>query len=94
MADDIRMFTLGNETAFAKGDYYKPIPVLASSTQLQNDYEGNEAAGDQKYLHKEIIVDGKIESINKDIDNMSSMIGQKANASGIISSHKVSSKPK
>jgi hypothetical protein len=65
LADDIKSFSEGIKSEFETGTYYAPLPVVTTASRIQTDYERNEVAGDKKYRDKEIIVNGRIASINR-----------------------------
>lgn len=47
-------------------EHQKPAPEV-SARKLFNDYDKNEIAGDKKYGDKVILINGRIDSIGKDI---------------------------
>ncbi len=67
LKEDIKSYVTGTESRFETGTYYAPIPIVTTADRLQDEYERNEVAGDQKYRSKELIVSGTIASIDRSL---------------------------
>ncbi|MBU0924434.1 OB-fold putative lipoprotein [bacterium] len=65
MRDDINsIFKGGTPLYLTKTNY-----IVVSSDSIQKDYEKNEINADEKYKNKDLIVNAKIKSIDKDVYN-------------------------
>jgi hypothetical protein len=68
LKEDINSFATGTaQSVFGTGSIYAPVPIVTTADQMQNDYERNEVAGDQKYRDKELVVNAKVASIDRGI---------------------------
>lgn len=63
--DDLNMLVNSNDSLFSE----KINHIIESADSIQKEYEKNEIYADEKYKNKILIINAKIESINKDIFN-------------------------
>lgn len=74
ITDDLYKMVNGEDSLISEKDVINNKPLVVSSKTLQNEYEKNEVAADQKFKGKLVAVSGNVKSLDKSIGD-SIMIG-------------------
>ncbi len=74
ITEDLYQMVDGKDSLISEKDVISNRPLVVTSNSLQNEYEKNEVAADQKFKDKSVAVRGTVKSLDKTIGD-SIMIG-------------------